>query len=163
MLKNKIQEDVKAALKTGDSARRTTLSTLIATVKNRELEKRSKLAKQGTAPDQLDAASALMDDEVIEVVGSEIKKRRESAETYAAAGRPELADQERAEITILSGYLPEQLSEDVIREKVRQAIKTTGAAGPKDMGQVIGQVMAAVKGLADGQAVSRIVKEELKE
>ena len=161
MLKDKIKDDVKSALKAGDAARRTTLSTLLSAVKNKELEKRSKLDKSGTAPDQLDFASALSDEEVIEVLGSEIKKRKESAEIYIKAGRPELADQEKSEVEMLSVYMPEQLSEDVIREKVREAIKSTGAVGLKDMGKVIGQVMAAVKGQADGQAVSGIVKEEL--
>ncbi|MEK7525580.1 MAG: GatB/YqeY domain-containing protein [Patescibacteria group bacterium] len=161
MIKDKIKDDVKSALKAGDAARRTTLSTILSAVKNKELEKRSKLAKSGTPADQLDSASMLSDEEVIEVLGSEIKKRKESAEIYIKAGRPELAEQEKSEAQMLSAYMPEQLSEDVIREKVREAIKNTGAAGPKDMGKVIGQVMAAVKGQADGQVVSRIVKEEL--
>lgn len=161
MLKEKLKEDVKSALKAGDIGRRTTLSTLLSAVKNKELEKRSKLAKSGTPADQLDSSSELTDEEIIEVLGSEIKKRRESAEIYINAARPELAEQEKAEAEMLSAYMPEQLSEEVIREKVREAIKATGAAGPKDMGKVIGQVMSAVKGQADGQVVSRIVKEEL--
>ena len=161
MLKDKIKEDVKSALKAGDTARRTTLSTLLSAVKNKELEKRSRLAKSGTPADQLDSASALSDEEVIEVLGSEIKKRKESAEIYMNASRPELAEQEKSEAEMLSVYMPEQLSEDVVREKVREAIKSTGAVGPKDMGKVIGQVMSVVKGQADGQVVSRIAKEEL--
>lgn len=161
MLKDKIKDDVKSALKAGDAAKRTTLSTFLSAIKNKELEKRSKLAKSGTPAEQLDSASILSDEEVIEVLGSEIKKRKESAEIYTNAGRPELAEQEKSEAQMLSAYMPEQLSEDVIREKVREAIKNTGAAGLKDMGKVTGQVMAAVKGQADGQIVSKIVKEEL--
>ncbi len=161
MLKDKIKEDVKSALKAGDSVRRTTLSTLLSAIKNRELEKRSKLAKSGTPADQLDSDSQILDEEIVEVLGSEIKKRRESVEIYINASRPELADKEKAEIEILSIYMPEQLSEDIVREKVREAIKSTGAVGPKDMGKVIGQVMSTIKGQTEGQVVSRIVKEEL--
>jgi len=160
MLKEKIQVDVKEALKAGDSKKRVVLSSLLSALKNRELDKRTKLSRAGQAGD-LDAASQLTDDEALEVISSEIKKRKESIETYSKASRPELAENEQSELDLLMNYMPEQLSEDVIRSQVREAIAQVHPQGPRDMGKVIGAVMPKVKGRADGQIVSRIVKEEL--
>jgi len=159
MLKEKIQGDVKEALKAGDAKKRVVLSSLLSAIKNRELEKRSKLAKAGEA--NPDTASALTDEEAVEVISTEIKKRKESVETYTKAGRPELAEGEQAEIEVLMVYMPEQLSEDAIRTEVQAAIEQVHPLGAKDMGKVIGAVMPKVKGRADGQLVSKIVKEEL--
>lgn len=160
MLKETIQADVKAALKAGDAKKRTVLSSLLSAMKNRELEKRSKLSKAGTEGD-LETASMITDEEAIEVISSEIKKRKESIETYTAAGRPELAADEQAELALLMQYMPEQISEDAIRAEVKNAIEQVHPQGIKDMGKVIGAVMPKVKGRADGQLVSKIVKEEL--
>jgi len=160
MLKEKIQADVKEALKAGDSKKRTVLNSLLSAIKNRELEKRSKFSKTGATND-LENASLINDEEAVEVISSEIKKRKEAIETYAQAGRPELAAQEQEELAVLMQYMPEQISDDAIRTEVKTAIETVHPQGPKDMGKVIGAVMPKVKGRADGQAVSRIVKEEL--
>lgn len=164
MLKEKIQADVKEALKAHDSQKRMVLSSLLSVVKNRELEKRSKMSKAGQTGD-IDAASSLQDEEVIEVVGSEIKKRKESIETYTQAGRPELAEGEQSELAVLMAYMPEQMTDEQVQAEVQKVISEMKA---KDMGlpagqagKVIGAVMAKVKGRADGQLVSRIVKEEL--
>jgi uncharacterized protein YqeY len=160
MLKEKLQADVKEALKAGDSKKRTVLSSLLSAIKNRELDKRGKLMKAGATGD-VEQASQLTDEEAIEVISSEIKKRKESIETYTAAGRPELAEQEKEELATLMHYMPEQISEDEIRTEVKSIIEAVHPQGPKDMGKVIGAVMPKVKGRADGQVVSRIVKEEL--
>jgi len=159
-LKEQIQVDVKEALKAHDSNKRVVLGSLLSAMKNRELEKRSKLSKAGTTGD-LAAGSQLTDEEALEVVGSEIKKRKESIETYAKGGRPELAASEKSELNLLMQYLPEQLSEDEVRTYVKSAISEVNPQGIKDMGKVIGAVMPHVKGKTDGQTVSRIVKEEL--
>ncbi|MEK7589268.1 MAG: GatB/YqeY domain-containing protein [Patescibacteria group bacterium] len=158
MLKERLLSDVKEALKAGDSKKRTVLNSLLSAIKNRELEKRSKLSKAGATND-LENASLINDEEAIEVISSEIKKRREAIETYAQAGRPELAAQEQEELAVLIQYMPEQISDDAIRAEVKKVIAEMGL--PAQAGKVIGAVMPKVKGRADGQAVSRIVKEEL--
>lgn len=161
MLKEKLQADVKEALKAGNSQKRTLLGMVMSAIKNREFDKRAKLSKTGTDADKLEEASKLNDEEVIETISSEIKKRKDSVEQFEKGGRPELAEQENQEIEMLMIYMPEQMSEDDIRTEVRKAVSETGAAGPKDMGKVIGAVMAKIKGKADGTLVSKVVKEEL--
>ena len=161
MLKDQLKEDLKAALKAGDTQRRTVIGTIMSVVKNRELEKRGKLMKDGADAATVEAQSALNDEEIVEAIQSEIKKRKESIETYTQGGRPELAEAEKAELDILMHYMPEQMSEEAIRVEVKQVIAAVNPQGPKDMGKVIGQVMPKVKGRADGTVVSRIVKEEM--
>lgn len=161
MLKDRLQTDVKEALKSGDALKRLVLSLVLSAIKSRELEKRTKMSKAEADITKLEEASKLNDEEIIEVLSSEIKKRKEAIEQYQKGGRDELAQKERGELDILMNYMPEQLSEDQIREEVKKAITQTGASGPKDMGKVIGAVMAKVKGKADGQMVSRLVKEGL--
>ncbi len=145
MLKEKLQTDVKDALKAGNAEKRMVLGMVLAAIKNKEIEKRDELN----------------DDDMIAVIASEIKKRKDSVEQFEKGGRPELAAQESHEIEILMAYMPEQISEDEIKTEVEKAIKEIGASGPKDMGKVIGAVMAKVKGKADGTLVSKIVKELL--
>lgn len=161
MLKDKLQSEVKEALKSGNSQKRTLLGMVLSSIKNRELEKRSKISK--TEPDMIKAEeqSMLNDEEVIEVLSSEIKKRKDAIEQYEKGGRPELAEGERKEAEMLVVYMPEQMSEDAVRNEIKKTIAETGAKEVKEMGKVIGAVMAKVKGKADGQMVSRIVKEEL--
>ncbi|MBX4211362.1 MAG: GatB/YqeY domain-containing protein [Candidatus Yanofskybacteria bacterium] len=160
-LKQQLQDELKAALKAGDANRRLTIGMVLSAVKNKELEKRNKISKAGVDPSQLDAQSALTDDEAIDVVQNEVKKRREALEMYTQNSRADLADKEKAELNILMAFLPQQLSEDEIRTHVKAVIAEVQPQGIKDMGKVIGQVMPRIKGQADGQVVSRIVKEEL--
>jgi len=161
MLKEKLQQDVKDALKSGNAEKRMVLGLVLSAVKSRELDKRGKLSK--TEPDavKLEETSRLNDEEIVEVLSSEIKKRRDSIEQYQKGGRPELAEKEQSELNMLMAYMPEQMSEEEIRAEVKKAVEATGTSGLKDMGKVIGAVMAKIKGKADGQVVSRIVKEEL--
>lgn len=161
MLKDWLQADIKDALKSGNAQKRLTLSLVLSSIKSRELDKRTKLSKTESDTSKLEEMSRLTDEEIIEVLSSEIKKRKEAIEQYEKGGREELAQKERDELNILMEYMPEQMSEEAVREEVRKSISELGASGLKDMGKVIGAVMSKVKGKADGQTVSRIVKEEL--
>ena len=161
-LKDTIKEDLKAAMKSGASDTKTTISMLLSSIKNRELDKRGKLAKEGTADDRLDEASALTDEEIVETVSTEIKKRKESIATYEDAGRTEMAESEKKEVEVLSKYLPEQLSEDEVKALIAEAVAQTGAAGPADMGKVMGAVSPKTKGRFDGKELARLVTEALK-
>ena len=151
MLKQRINDDIKIALKTGDATKRLVLGLLQSAIKNKELQKRAKSGK----------AEELNDDEIMDVLASEVKKRKESIEIYEKAGRDELAQKERDELNILMTYMPEQMSEDEIRSEAKKTVKETGAKDIKEMGKVLGSLMSKLKGRADGQTVSRIVKEEL--
>ncbi|KKR07615.1 MAG: hypothetical protein UT43_C0015G0003 [Parcubacteria group bacterium GW2011_GWC1_39_29] len=161
MLKEQIQNDIKEAMKSGNSAKRMALGMVMSTIKNKELEKRSKLSKTETDVTKLDEISRLSDEEIIDVVSSEIKKRKDSITSYQSGGRPELAEKENEEIGFISIYMPEQLGEDAVREEIKKTITEVSASSIKDMGKVIGAVMAKIKGKADGQLVSQIVKELL--
>ena len=151
MLKDKLSEDIKNALKTGDAMKRMVLGLLQSAIKNKELQKRAKSGKE----------EELNDEEVLDVIVSETKKRKESIESYEKGGRDELAQKERDELAILMGYMPEQISEDGIRIEVKKAIAETGADNIKEMGKVLGILMPRLRGRADGQTVSRVTKEEI--
>ena len=101
------------------------------------------------------------DEDVIKVIGREVKKRNEAIELYKQGGRNELADKEEKELAILKAYLPEQMSEDEIQKLVEEAISQTGASSMQDMGKVMGALMLKVKGRADASLVSTIVREAL--
>jgi hypothetical protein len=103
----------------------------------------------------------LTDDEVVAVLSREVKTRRESVDAFAAAGREEAAAKERAEIEILSAYLPDQLDADELAALVRGAVAESGASSPRDMGKVMAGLMPKVRGRADGKAVSALVAQEL--
>ena len=161
MLKDKLQGDMMDALKSGNSQKRTLLGMVLTAIKNREFEKRTKLSKTEKDIAKLEEQSKLNDEEIVEVISSEIKKRKDAIEQYEKGGRPDLAEQEKKEAEMLMTYMPEQMSEEDVRAEVKKAINETGAKDMKEMGKVIGAVMAKVKGKDDGQTVSRIVKEEL--
>ena len=162
-IKDKLQSEVKEALKSGNSHKRTLLGMVLSSIKNRELEKRGKIIKTepDMAKDEAEEQSKLNDEEVIEVLSSEIKKRKDAMDQFEKGGRPELAEGERKEAEMLMVYMPEQMSEDEIRTEVKKTIEETGAKDVKEMGKVIGAIMAKIKGKADGQTVNRLVKEEL--
>ncbi len=141
----KISEDLKASMKARDELRLSVVRMLKSAVKNKEIEK----------------MAALSDEDVIGVVSSLIKQRRDSVEQYTKAGRTDLASKEEAEIKVLQGYLPEQLSEDEIVGIIKGAIAETSASLPGDMGKVMKALMLKVKGKADGKFVSEKVKELL--
>jgi uncharacterized protein YqeY len=140
-----LTRQINEALKAGEKTRVGTLRMLSASVKNREVE----------------LGHELTEEEFVEVVGREVKRRKEAAEAYAGAGRPELEERERAEQAILEVYLPEQLSEDQVVKIVEEAIAATGASGPKEVGRVMAHVMGQYKGQVDGSTVSRLARERL--
>jgi uncharacterized protein YqeY len=140
-LADRLQADLNSARKGGDKARTLLLGTVIADVRNREIELRR----------------ALTDEDIIDVLTRAIKKRRESIDMFKKGNRQDLADKERAEVDMLSTYLPAAVSEDELRAAVRAAI----AGGARNIGAVMGKVLPQFKGRADGGTISAIAKEEL--
>ncbi|MDO8492166.1 MAG: GatB/YqeY domain-containing protein [bacterium] len=161
MLKQQLQNELNLALKEKDQLKRLVLGMVMTAVKNRELAKRQQLSKTINDVGELEKQSQLSDEVIIEVIAGEVRKRKEAIEQFRVGGRDELAQKEKSEMDILLTYLPEQLSEDEIRAEVQKTISELSAASPKDMGKVIGAVMAKLKGRAEGGTVSKIVKELL--
>lgn len=147
MLKNKIKEDLKASMFAKDELKTSTLRLLLSSLKNYEIEKGLNYEAS--------------DEDVLTIVGREIKKRREAVEAYKNAGRSEAAEKEQTELDILDEYQPEQMGEDEIRIIVKKAIEDTDASSMNDMGKIMGAIMPQVKGKADGNIVGKIVREEL--
>ncbi len=145
MLKQRIQDDMKAAMKGGDKPRLGVIRLLMAAIKQREVDERVELD----------------DEQILVVLDKMVKQRRDSITQYEQAGRPELAEQEAFEITILQEYLPEALSEEEIRDMIREAIQATGAESMRDMGKVMGQLKPKMQGRADMGAVSALIKQQL--
>ena len=148
-LKQRLHDDMTAALKARDDLRKSVLRMALTAVTKAEVAGKE--------------ARELSDTEIVDVLGSEAKKRRESVVAYREAGRAELADKEQAEADILAEYLPEQLTEDEIKALVTETIAATGAAelGPRGIGKVMGALQPKVKGKADGGIVSAEVKRQL--
>lgn len=164
MLKEQLKKENNESLKSGNQLKRLVLGMLLSAIRNRELSKRARLSETIADTAELEKQSQLNDEEVLEAVASEIKKRKESVEQFEAANRKELADKEKAEIEILSVYMPAQASEEEIRAEVEKAIKDMGKpphSWRECGGKVIGAVIAKLKGKADGGTVSKIVKELL--
>jgi hypothetical protein len=162
-LKEKLQQDLDGALKQRQTATLSTLRVLLASIQNKEKEKRYKISKRETnlGEKELEEKSALSDEEIVDVIVSELKKRKESILAYEQGKREDLAKKEKAEAEILQKYLPEQLSEEELRKIVKEAIEKSGAKEQKDIGKIMTEVMPKVKGKADGSQVSKIVKELL--
>ncbi|MXZ74460.1 MAG: GatB/YqeY domain-containing protein [Gemmatimonadetes bacterium] len=142
-LKERLTEDMKSALRNRETVRLGMVRMIRAQIKNREIAK----------------GSDLVDEEAVEVVSSLIKSRKEALEFAVKGDRQDLVAQAEEELEILASYLPEQLSEEEIRSVVREVIEQSGAAGPGDLGRVMGAVMPRVKGRADGRLVNTIVRE----
>ena len=163
MLKQQIQSDATTSLKSGDSLVLSTLRMLLASIFIREKEKRYKISK--VKPDlkeeQLQKESELTDEEIIETVSSEIKKRKDAIVLYEKGNRPELANKEKKESEILKKYLPEQLSEEELKKIVQESVLKVGAKEMRDMGKVMADLNPKIKGKADSGEVSKIVKELL--
>ena len=149
MLKQKILDDLKSAMKAGDVAKRDALRMLDSMIKNTEIEKKKR-------------ETGLTDEEIQEVIARAIKQRKDACEQYISGGREELAQKEKEEIEILSVYMPEQMSEEEVREEIRKIISETGVSGAAEIGKVMGKAMGVLKGKADGNLVKKIAEEELK-
>ena len=135
-LLSKLTEDMKTSMRARDSERLTTVRGLIAEIKRIEL----------------DSKTTMREDDEISFLTTQAKRRREAIDAFAEA-RPELADKERAELSIIEEYLPKQLSEDEAAEIVRGVIQEVGASSPKDLGRVMGKAMGALKGRFPGNQV----------
>jgi uncharacterized protein YqeY len=147
-LKERISEELKAAMKSGDRIRLETLRTLRATLMEKEIEKRV-------------SGQPVSADDEIAALNSASKKRKEAIEHYRLAGRNELAEQEEKELAIIKEYLPKELGEAEILAVIREAISSTGAGGAADFGKVMPLVMKLVKGKADGKLVQELLKKTL--
>jgi len=163
MLKEKILQNLNTALKEKKELELSVLRMLSAAVQNRESEKRTKLWKEKAdlPSEELEKKSKLTDEEVLEVISSEAKKRKESIEGFQKGKREDLVEKEKKELEILESYLPEQLSEEEIKKLVQETVSKVGAKEMRDVGKVMQELMPEVKGRADGALVSKIAKESL--
>lgn len=146
MLEEQIQKDYVQSMKDRDVLRSSTVSFLRAQLKNVRIEKRS---------------DHLEDSEVIGVIKKQIKQRQDSIEQYQKGGRQDLADKESAELAILKGYLPQEMSESELMDIVIEAVKESAAGSMKDMGKVMKIVASRVQGKADNKIVSELVKKAI--
>ncbi len=163
MLKTRIQKDLNFAIKEKRELERTTLRMLNAAILNKEKEKRAKLSKEeeDLKEQELIEKSQLDDEETMEIISSEAKKRKEAILAFEKGERTELAEKEKKELEILQKYLPEQMPEQEIKKLSQEAINKVGASESKDTGKVMAELMPKVKGKADGKIVSQIVRELL--
>jgi len=163
MLKQQIQNSIKGAMKAGDQVLVGTLRMVMAVIATKEKEKRYKISKDKPElkEEELVKESELADEQIVEVISSEIKKRKDAIVLYQQGNRPELAEKEQKEIEILIKYLPEQLSGEELKKLVEESIVSTGAKEMRDMGKVMADLNPKIKGKADGGEVSKLVKELL--
>jgi hypothetical protein len=163
MLKQKIQQAVNEALKSKDHFVSGTLRMLLASIITKEKDKRYKIAteKPDTVEEALIKESELTDEQILEVISSEVKKRRDAIVLYEQGKRPELAEKEKKEIEILQKYLPEQLKPEEIKKLAEESIVKVGAKEMRDMGKVMADLNPKIKGRAEGGEVSKIIKELL--
>ncbi len=145
LLKDRIQEEMKAAMRAKDAPRLSTIRMLLAAVKQREVDERI----------------ALDDAAVIGIVDKLIKQRKDSIAAFQSAGRTDLVDKESAEVTVLQTYLPQRLSADEVTSAVAELVAELGAAGPGDMGKVMAAAKARLAGRAEMAQVSAAVKAAL--
>jgi len=141
-LKQKITDDMKASMRAKETARLGAIRLLLAAMKQREVDDRIELS----------------DADVIAIIEKMNKQRRDSISQFEAAGRKDLADIEKFEMSVLAAYMPQQLSEDEIAKAVAEAISAAGAAGPQDMGKVMGMLKSKLAGRADMGKVSALIK-----
>lgn len=145
MIKDRIREDMKAAMRSHDAARLSTIRLLLAAIKQREID------------EQIEAG----DEDVHAVIGKMVKQRRDSVEQYRSGGREDLAANEQAEIDVLSTYLPQQLSDEEVAAIVEEAVAEVGMTGMAAMGKVMSVVKPRVNGRADLGKVSALIKARL--
>jgi uncharacterized protein YqeY len=144
-LRDKLVDEMKAAMKARDDVRLSTIRMVRSSIKNREIE----------------LGQELDDPEIVQVIATLTKQRRESIKLFQEAGRSDLVLKEEKELSILMGFLPKQLNNDEIAEIVTKAIVESGAQGPRDIGKVMKIVMPQVSGRAEGEAVNGIVRKML--
>lgn len=142
---DQLQEELKIALKAGEKAKMMGLRNIIGKIKAA----------------QIDKGETLTNEESLKILKTAAKQLKESIDQYQKGGRDDLAEKEAFELTLLEKYLPEQLSEEQIRQTVKNIVKNTGAGSMQDMGKVMGATMQELAGSADGKIVQKIVQEEL--
>jgi len=162
MLKEQINQDIKKAMQDKNELLLLVLRGLNAAIHNKEIEKRTRLSKEEKDIDKLKELSKLSEEEVMEVISSKTKKRKDAVEEFRKGGRNDLVEKEEKELEILKKYLPEQMSEEQIKELAKKVIEEIGATSPQDTGKVMGALMPKLKGKAEGRLVSKIVGELLK-
>ncbi len=147
-LKEQITSDLKTAMKAGDAIRRDTLRLIDSAIKNVEIEKNKREV-------------GLTEEEILEVIARAVKQRQDSIRQFEAGGRPDLAEKEKIELEIILPYLPAQLSQQEIEKVVTEILATSENPTLADLGKIMGQAMASLKGKADGNLVREIVKSQL--
>ena len=144
-LKQKLTDDIKQAMKDGDTVKRSVLRLLMSSVNNAEIAKRADLD----------------DGDVLGIIAKEVRQHQESIESFKQGSRQDLVDKEEAEMAILQEYLPQQLTREEIVAAAQQVIAEVGAQGPGDKGKVMQQLMPRLKGKADGKEINAVVTELL--
>ncbi len=144
-LKQKLIDDLKQAMRSGDKVRRSVLRLLMAAIKNAEIARQA----------------ALEDADIFGIIAKEVRQRHESIEAFKQGNRQDLVDQEEAELVVLQEYLPQQMTREEIVEVARQVIAEVGAEGPGDKGKVMPKLIARLKGSADGREINAVVSELL--
>lgn len=163
MLKEQIQNDLKRALKEKKERELSVLRMLNSAILNKEKEKRYKISQEKPQLEEkeLEKESQLSDEEIISVISSEIKKRKEAISEFEKGKREDLIEKEKREIEILERYLPEPLSEEEVKMMAQEIIEKTGVKEIREMGKVMAQLMPKIKGRIEGQKASQIVRELL--
>jgi hypothetical protein len=144
-LRRSLNDDLKQAMKSGDTVKRNTIRLLISSINNAEIAKQAALDKG----------------DILGVIAKEVKRHQESIDAFKLGNRPDLVDKETAEMAILQGYLPKQMTHDEVVAAAREVIAAVGAQGPGDKGKVMKELMPRLKGMADGKEVNEVVTELL--
>ena len=145
ILKAKLVDDLKQAMKSGETVKRSVIRLLMAAIKNAEIAKQSDLA----------------DPDILGIIAKEVKQRQESIEAFKQGNRPDLVAQEEVEMAVLEKYLPQQMTRDEVIAEVKRVIAEVGAQGPGDKGKVMSKIIPQLKGRADGRVINDIVTELL--
>jgi uncharacterized protein len=176
-LKDKLNNDLKQALKSGETTKRNVIRLVLAAINNAETAKKVKLTsdkamldayeketpeKQKSIAEEISQKSQLTDAEIIGIVQKEFRQRQESIAAFKQGNRPDLVAKEEEEMKVLQSYLPQQASRDEILATAKRIIEETGARGPADKGKVMPKLIAEFKGKADGRDINAVVSELLK-
>ncbi len=145
ILKQKLTDDLKQAMRGGDTVKRSVIRLTMAAIKNAEIARQT----------------ALEDGDILGIIAKEVRQRKESIEAFKQGDRPDLVSKEEAEMAILEQYLPEQMSRDEIVAEARKVIEEVGAGGLSDKGKVMPKLIAKLKGRADGREINEVVTELL--
>jgi uncharacterized protein YqeY len=146
-LRKKLSDDLRQAMKSGDTIRRDTLRMLISSVNNAEIAKQA----------------ALEESDILGVISKDVKRHQESIEAFKKGSRADLVDKETAEMAVLEGYLPKQLTRDEVVTAAKEVMAVVGAQGPSDKGRVMKELMPKLKGRADGKEINEVVTELLQQ